>query len=158
MRFVSWSSKARSSSGAFTSLRMYFYRRCAPMTVDRRNFQLLNIPDASLVTEEYAFRLKLGVASWSFEMGESEAMLAVDNEVVASRWEDSIWNMDMGLWDGSDDDEDGEGCSVTRFQRSIVSSDVSEIEVLVLSPDSIHLWEKKYADGVWSTQLTRLGS
>lgn len=43
------------------------------------------------------------------------------------------------------EDGDGDGSAVTRLRRSTVSSEVSEMDVLVSSPDSIH-WETGQGD------------
>lgn len=48
--------------------------------------------------------------------------------------------------------------AVTRLLRWMVSSEDSEIEVLILSLDYIHYRQRRTDDIDWGTQLTRLCS
>lgn len=68
---------------------MYFDKRCAPITVVSLNLQSLKVPVAKMVTEEYAFILKLDGACRTFEVERSVAMFADKDDKFVDKGKES---------------------------------------------------------------------
>ena len=86
------------------------------------------------MTEEYAFILNVVEDS----VVALEAIAAVGGFEMDDEDDGKVDDRVIGWMMFEWDDEEGDGWAVARLRRSMVSSEDSDIDVFVSSPDSIH--------------------